>query len=227
MDRFARHRSVRHLPPEGGRPVRRRRLSDERSTGPAGQVVGRLRSDRQHACSARPVSRRRSACARRPVRRHAGARLSCCVARPHRARHHLDDRVLGVVHRPGRTGERAAHRARVAARSRSETASCRFDPETAHRRPRALGALARPRPGAHRREHRAAVASSAASGSTPATATNTSSTSVRSHCDVRSLRAGLPEERLHFELFDGGHRGVSHRYPLSLAYLVGSLSITF
>ncbi len=41
------------------------------------------------------------------------------------------------------------------------------------------------------------------------------------------LRAGLPEERLHFELFPGGHRGVSHRYPLSLAYLVGSLSITF
>jgi hypothetical protein len=41
------------------------------------------------------------------------------------------------------------------------------------------------------------------------------------------LRAGLPEERLHFELFPGGHRGVSHRYPVSLAYLVGSLSITF
>jgi S-formylglutathione hydrolase FrmB len=40
-------------------------------------------------------------------------------------------------------------------------------------------------------------------------------------------RAGLSEERLHFELFPGGHRGISHRYPLSLAYLVGSLSITF
>ena len=40
-------------------------------------------------------------------------------------------------------------------------------------------------------------------------------------------RTGLPEERLHFELFPGGHRGISHRYPLSLAYLVGSLSITF
>ncbi len=39
--------------------------------------------------------------------------------------------------------------------------------------------------------------------------------------------AGLSEERLHFELFPGGHRGVSHRYPLSLAYLLGSLSITF
>jgi S-formylglutathione hydrolase FrmB len=41
------------------------------------------------------------------------------------------------------------------------------------------------------------------------------------------LQAGLPEERLHFELFPGGHRGIGHRYPLSLAYLVGSLSITF
>ena len=40
-------------------------------------------------------------------------------------------------------------------------------------------------------------------------------------------RAGLPEERLRFELFPGGHRGLSHRYPLSLAYLIGSLSITF
>jgi len=40
-------------------------------------------------------------------------------------------------------------------------------------------------------------------------------------------RAGLAEERLRFELFPGGHRGVGHRYPLSLAYLVGSLSITF
>ncbi len=41
------------------------------------------------------------------------------------------------------------------------------------------------------------------------------------------LRTGLPKERLHFELVDGGHRGMSHRYPLSLAYLIESLSITF
>ncbi len=39
--------------------------------------------------------------------------------------------------------------------------------------------------------------------------------------------AGLPAERLRFELFDGGHRGLSGRYPLSLAFLVESLSITF
>jgi hypothetical protein len=41
------------------------------------------------------------------------------------------------------------------------------------------------------------------------------------------LANGLPEERLHFELFDGGHRGVSGRYPLSLDCLVRFLSMTF
>jgi hypothetical protein len=35
---------------------------------------------------------------------------------------------------------------------------------------------------------------------------------------------GLPGDALHFELFDGGHRGVSGRYPLSLAWLVDRLS---
>jgi enterochelin esterase-like enzyme len=38
--------------------------------------------------------------------------------------------------------------------------------------------------------------------------------------------AGLPDDRLRFELFPGGHRGLSWRYPLSLEFLVGSLSIT-
>jgi len=38
--------------------------------------------------------------------------------------------------------------------------------------------------------------------------------------------AGLPDDRLHFELFPGGHRGLGWRYPLSLAFLLGSLSIT-
>ncbi len=37
------------------------------------------------------------------------------------------------------------------------------------------------------------------------------------------LAAGLPEERVHFELFEGGHGGMSHRYPLSLAWLVERL----
>jgi S-formylglutathione hydrolase FrmB len=40
------------------------------------------------------------------------------------------------------------------------------------------------------------------------------------------LAAGLPEEHLHFELVDGGHRGMSGRYPLSLAFLVERLSIS-
>jgi S-formylglutathione hydrolase FrmB len=41
------------------------------------------------------------------------------------------------------------------------------------------------------------------------------------------LEAGLPGERLRFELFDGGHGGMTPRYPLSLAFLVAALSITF
>jgi S-formylglutathione hydrolase FrmB len=41
------------------------------------------------------------------------------------------------------------------------------------------------------------------------------------------LEAGLPDERFHFELFDGGHRGLGERYPASFDYLLRSLSITF
>jgi hypothetical protein len=33
------------------------------------------------------------------------------------------------------------------------------------------------------------------------------------------LAAGLPEERVHFELFDAGHGGIDYRYPLALAWL--------
>jgi enterochelin esterase-like enzyme len=40
------------------------------------------------------------------------------------------------------------------------------------------------------------------------------------------LAAGLPEAALHFELFPGGHRGASWRYPLSLSFLVERLSST-
>lgn len=32
-------------------------------------------------------------------------------------------------------------------------------------------------------------------------------------------QAGLPEERIHFELFDAGHGGIDYRYPLALAWL--------
>jgi S-formylglutathione hydrolase FrmB len=41
------------------------------------------------------------------------------------------------------------------------------------------------------------------------------------------LAAGLPDERLRFELFPGGHRGLGERYPLSLDYLVSALSMSF
>jgi hypothetical protein len=34
--------------------------------------------------------------------------------------------------------------------------------------------------------------------------------------------AGLPDERVHFELFDAGHSAIDYRYPLALACAVGS-----
>jgi hypothetical protein len=40
------------------------------------------------------------------------------------------------------------------------------------------------------------------------------------------LAAGLPEDTLRFELFEGGHRGLSGRYPASLDWLSGRLSST-
>jgi S-formylglutathione hydrolase FrmB len=38
-------------------------------------------------------------------------------------------------------------------------------------------------------------------------------------------RAGLADEACHFELFDGGHRGLGRRLPLSLAYLAERLAV--
>jgi len=40
------------------------------------------------------------------------------------------------------------------------------------------------------------------------------------------IAAGTPVECVHFELFPGTHRGLTWRYPLSLAWLVERLSIT-
>jgi len=37
------------------------------------------------------------------------------------------------------------------------------------------------------------------------------------------VKAGFPEDRLHFELFDAGHGGTEYRYPLSLAWLAEHL----
>jgi S-formylglutathione hydrolase FrmB len=31
--------------------------------------------------------------------------------------------------------------------------------------------------------------------------------------------AGIPDSRIHFELFDGGHAGIEYRYPLSISWL--------
>ena len=103
-----------------------------------------------------------------------------------------------------------------------------FDRETAALVPATLGLVARARPGRSDRGARTgrgrATRRLARRGST---ATSTTSTSPHSRCATPCTRLGLPEERLRFELFDGGHRGLSHRYPLSLAYVIDSLSITF
>ncbi len=40
------------------------------------------------------------------------------------------------------------------------------------------------------------------------------------------VAAGTPPENVHFELFEGTHRGLTWRYPLSLAFLVERLSIS-
>ncbi|CAM3580386.1 alpha/beta hydrolase-fold protein [Kibdelosporangium persicum] len=36
-------------------------------------------------------------------------------------------------------------------------------------------------------------------------------------------KAGLPDDRIHFELFDAGHSGIDYRYPLALAWLAARL----
>ncbi len=35
---------------------------------------------------------------------------------------------------------------------------------------------------------------------------------------------GVPDERVHFELFDAGHAAIDYRYPLSLAWLAERLA---
>jgi len=37
-------------------------------------------------------------------------------------------------------------------------------------------------------------------------------------------KAGLPDDRVHFELFDAGHGGIDYRYPLSLRWLAERLA---
>ncbi|MFI6096245.1 alpha/beta hydrolase [Lentzea sp. NPDC051213] len=37
-------------------------------------------------------------------------------------------------------------------------------------------------------------------------------------------KAGVPDDRVHFELFDAGHGGIDYRYPLSLAWLAERLA---
>ncbi|MFD0855542.1 enterochelin esterase, partial [Actinomadura adrarensis] len=37
--------------------------------------------------------------------------------------------------------------------------------------------------------------------------------------------AGVAADRIHYELFPGGHGGLDHRYPLALAWLAGRLAV--
>jgi hypothetical protein len=36
--------------------------------------------------------------------------------------------------------------------------------------------------------------------------------------------AGVPDDRVYFELFDGGHFAIEYRYPLALAWLCRRLA---
>lgn len=38
------------------------------------------------------------------------------------------------------------------------------------------------------------------------------------------MRVGLPEDRVHFELFEAGHGGIDYRYPLALSWLAHRLA---
>jgi hypothetical protein len=38
------------------------------------------------------------------------------------------------------------------------------------------------------------------------------------------LRAGVGEERVHFEIFDAGHGAIEYRYPMSLAWLASRIA---
>jgi hypothetical protein len=38
------------------------------------------------------------------------------------------------------------------------------------------------------------------------------------------LQAGVPEERLYYELFEGKHGGIEYRYPLAIEWLCRQLA---
>ena len=152
-----------------------------------------------------PAARALRDAVRRLVRRVLGglplgpARALVAVRRA--ARQHVRDvrRLLVERRRLGRPAVR--HRDRRASIPRSGQRWLRFDPVL----------LAR-EPGTPRR-----CATCARSGSTRVATTSTTSTSVRSRSTARSSRPGTRPTRVHFELFPGTHRGLTWRYPLSLA----------
>jgi hypothetical protein len=38
------------------------------------------------------------------------------------------------------------------------------------------------------------------------------------------LEKGVPEDRIHFELFDAGHGAIEYRYPIALTWLANRLA---
>ena len=74
------------------------------------------------------------------------------------------------------------------------------------------------------RPRRRAALPSVRSGSTPAPPTSTSSTSAPRPSARSWQPLGVPDERVHFELFDAGHAGIDHRYPLALEWLAHRLA---
>ncbi|MFI9588982.1 hypothetical protein [Nonomuraea sp. NPDC052265] len=92
--------------------------------------------------------------------------------------------------------------------------------------PRGVEPLAGPRPGGHgrRARHAEALRSMRAvwvdAGSRDGYYLDLGATAFR-----RALEAaGVPDERVCFELFDAGHGAIEYRHPLALAWLVRHLS---
>ena len=229
VDRLGGDRPLRHLPVRRGRAVRRRAVPDAarargrralqgKSSGGYGAIVTALaRPDLFGAVAAHAPD---------ALFEVTIARGFAPAARALRDRHDGSARaLLGDVHHAAELRRRAARRAalvgarllrRRAAVRRSTTAS--IVPEVwarwLERDPVRLVA----------EQQEAAARARAASGSTRATPTSTSSTSARRRSAARFAEAGIPEERVHFELYEGRHGGASRRYPLSLAWLVRGLS---
>ena len=126
-----------------------------------------------------------------------------------------------LVHQRGRPG--AAHAARrvrvlLGPRGRHGGPAVRAtDRGAPARRVAALAGLGPGPDGA--RVRRRSCAGCVVSGLTRESATSGTWTWARPRSGRRCGQAGVPDEVIHFELFEGTHMGIDYRYPLSLAWL--------